>query len=268
MSVTGVVIVIALLLALQIDKAPLPTMPTGVSTDTDSILASPDTLQKLESQMAELRVQLDQLRAGYAPTTGQNELEAEIKRLEKSVTLRIRRKQSLATSSVPAMDTQQLVSEIAEVARLKFEIEQLKRELATLTPVATERNLRLQELETLVKKAEASLLAAMAKPRELSLIPEKANTTKEPIIVDVSGKKIVARRFDSGKQETITSVFRFTKYCANFKPTEHYFVFFFRPSGTADFETLRQAARSAGFEVGYDAIEENTVLKLGKEGGS
>ena len=264
MSVTGVILVIALLLALQIDKVQIPTTPAGVSTDEDSILTSTDSLQRLEAQMAELRNQLDQLRAAHSTTTGKNEIEAEISRLEKRVALRLRKKQNLSSSSGPSVDSEEVTKKIAEVARLKFEIDKAKKELMKIGPAAGKRNLRLQELELNVKELEGTLLAAMEKPRELSLIPEKASTTKEPIIVDVSGKRIVAKRFDTAKTEEIASVYRFASYCDRFKTTEHYFVFFFRPSGTNRFEGLRQAAWSAGFEVGYDAIEENTVLKLGK----
>ena len=264
MSVTGVIIVIALLLALQIDKVVEPTDPAGVSTDEDSILASNHSLQRLEAQMAELRSQLDQLRSAQSTTAGKNEIEAEIRKLEKLVALRLRKRQNLSEIPDQVVDSEEFTKKIAEVARLKFEIDRVSDKLKEFGPEAIESNARLQDLERNVKDLESVLLAAMEKPRELSLIPEKASSTKEAIIVDVSQGKIVARRFDSGESQEINSIYQFSRYCSGLKTSEHYFVFFFRPSGTSRFEGLRQAARSAGFEVGYDAIEENTVLKLGK----
>lgn len=264
MSVTGVVIVIALLLALQIDKVFVPTEPAGLSTDDDSTLVSAESLQDLEVQMAELRVELDRLRGTSASTAGKNEVEAEIAKLEQLVALRLRKSKDLKVGSISDDESDEMTKKIAEVARLKYEIKRTGEELRELAPEVGGRNEELQRLENQVKDLEGALLAAMAKPKELRLIPERAKSTKQPIIVVVSRDEITAQLFDSNAEHKCDTVYQFTNYCSRFKPSEYYFVFFFRPSGTGRFGPLRQSAINAGFEVGYDAIEENTLLRLGK----
>lgn len=264
-SVTGVVIVIALLLALQIDKVKVHAEPKGISTDSDPVTASPEHLNALESELADARILLDQLQAARGASVAAGELEAEIATLEARISSRLKASQKLSANLGGLADTEELKSEAVEIARLSFEIQRCREKLHDLTPSNVEKSASVQELEKQVKEVEATVLGAKAKGRELRLIPGKSDTTKEPIVVDVSDRKIIVRRFGRAESAEIRSINRFVEYCSRFKPTEHFFVFFFRPSGTEQFEDLRQAARRDGFEVGYDAIEENTKLKLGRE---
>ena len=52
----------------------------------------------------------------------------------------------------------------------------------------------------------------------------------------------------------------FVSYVKSAKPKEQYFVFLIRPSGIALFKDLVEAARGSGFEVGFDALEEDKEI--------
>ena len=267
MSVTGVVIVIALILALQIDKVRAlgsPEEPLGLSTDDSSALASPEELQELELELADIKGKVEQLLVLNRNEESKKEIEADITQLESRITrqinLRNSKKQNGQKDAVASPEYQQ---EVAKVEALKIAIEDCIKQLKQLMPQNKELGKSLRNIEIKLKEAESAVIKAKAKERDLVLIPERNNTTKEPIIVDVSANGLVILRLDTGNSRKMVSADNFSKYCSRLKTTDHYFVFFFRPSGISRFEELRKIARREGFEVGYDAIEERTKLKLG-----
>jgi hypothetical protein len=270
MSVTGVVIVIALLLALQIDKIPDPGSadaagaPDGISTDAESELASPGDLVKLEGELAAAKRRLAELQAGRRARETVEEIAAEIAQLEKSIARRLAKKkrneENLNSEKVAPRDR----VEAAKIAALQFQLDEARKKLRTMTPENKKLGARLRELEAKVRKTESAVLQSRENARDLVLIPEMTNTTKEAVIVDVTGDSLTARRFDRAGEKRLASDAGFSDFCRRLKPTEHYFVFFVRPSGALRFGNLRKIARRAGFEVGYDAIDEGTKLRIGK----
>src|SRR5262249_50188156 len=93
------------------------------------------------------------------------------------------------------------------------------------------------------------------------LVPEKSANTKEPILMTVSDKGLRIERFDRPNEakEFTKSKARggFDEYLAGMKSKDQYVVFMVRPSGIGLFKELVDAARNAGFEVGFDALEED-----------
>ena len=62
-----------------------------------------------------------------------------------------------------------------------------------------------------------------------------------------------------------TDLPEFYRIIEQFEPTKQYFVLFVRPSGAGRFKQIRQAIVNSKFEVGYDAVEEDTKILLDKK---
>lgn len=268
MSVTGVVIVIALLLALQIDKVRIPGSPddpSSLSTDAETTLASSGKLQELEIELAELKNKLAQLLVAARKGETTEEIQAEVAGLEERIERQIQLRNSKNINNSPAVEVNsERHKEAVRIEALKVAIGRCLLKLNEITPGNKELSKRLRALEMKVKQVESTVLKVREKERDLVLIPELNDTTKEPIIVDVSRTGLEILRIDKGAILRLTSSKNFSAYFKRLKTTDHYFVFFLRPSGISRFEGLRKVARQAGFEVGYDAIEEKTRLKLGR----
>lgn len=272
-SVTGVVIIIALLLALQIDKI-RPPMPRADSTADYSGTISSDfelgdfsagRLRALEAKIVEDRERLEESRSSQRSHLGEAELAAETKVLESRVADLLRQRNRLMVARAPALSEGDISPEAVEVARLLFESERNTRRLRELALSNEKLGRNLRSREEMVRELETKALAAVDQSRVLRLIPERTDTTKEPIVVEIGEERVIARRFSAERSPALLSVEGFARYCTGFRPTEHYFVLFVRPSGAKYFEKLCDSVRTAGFELGYDALGEQTVLRLGKE---
>ena len=263
MSVTGVLIVISLLLAIEIDRQPNEASPTGVSGDTDAPIASQAELSEVLDQLVRAETELEQLRASEQSKVSESELEASIARLEEEVA-RLMSKSSVQRGSEEGADKELLARGVAIVS-ITSEIEELRKKLEEAAGVVSEQAPQLRDLEAKVKQAEASVAAARLKGLKVRLVPEQSDTTKEPIIVDLSRTRAVVMRFDSPQPITAANLPEFYRIIERFEPTKQYFVLFVRPSGAGRFEQIRQAIVNSGFEVGYDAVEEDTEILLDKK---
>jgi hypothetical protein len=148
----------------------------------------------------------------------------------------------------------------AERERSQQEIERLKQRITASTPPPELRN----EVSSLEKKVE-ELRAALAKEKTNANVlfiipdPETQRAEKRPVAVVVSGDRLKAQRVGGvGAQElAVDSTASIRSVLRRYDPTREFVVFYFRPSGAKWFDSFRDEAKRAGFEVGYDAVEEN-----------
>lgn len=260
MSVTGVVIAIALILALQIDKVRAlgsPNTRSGLSIDEDPEHATLEKLQELENELMQLQEEVKKLHEAAIHTGTKEEIHNEIEQLEGRI--------NYVTEVLAKQMAKQngLAADPAAIVRIKILIKNLEQSAEMLGGITQENwasSKKLQDLEKDLRKKEAEIIRAKEKESNLVLIPELKKTSKEPVIIDVSAGKLIAHIFDTGKASKIDN---FSKYCDRFETTDHYFVFFFRPSGAPRFDELRQVAADKGFEVGYDAIPEKAEIQWG-----
>jgi hypothetical protein len=263
MSVTGILIVISLLLALEIDQQPYELSRSGVSGDTDSPVTSQAELSEVLDKLVRAETRLEQLRAAEQTIESEAELKAAISRLEEEVA-RLAAKSS--NQRVASGDTDgNLLAKGVEIVSITSEIEEIRKRLDDASALVDEESPRLRELEDKVKQAEAAVAAARLKGLKVKLVPEQSDTTKEPIIVDLSRTRALVMRFDQPKPVPATNLPEFYRIIERFEPTKHYFVLFVRPSGADRFEQIRQAIVNSKFEVGYDAVEEDTEILLDKK---
>jgi hypothetical protein len=166
-----------------------------------------------------------------------------------------------------AADLAEIKTKAAEILRLREEIRKCEEDISRFSESATDAGVRMRELEQRVKELESAAIAVRIKSRNLCLIRELSDTTKEPVIVDVGEKSLKLMRFDQEQVIEVASQEDFHRIMRKFRKQDQYFVFYFRPDGASRFEELREVVKNAGFEVGYDAIAKGAELSLGKENG-
>jgi len=264
MAVTGILIVIALLLALQIDKVGAAHRESELSTDLDPSSASVAELMDLEREILAQKMALEEVQGTQRETQTELELMEEISNLEEQLLRQSAREPAASSKLLDGLNPPEMMSRAAEIARLQHEIGSREERLKQLTPDAADLIEASANIEKRVKEAEAMVVQKRLEGRKLRLIRQASDTTKEPVIVDVSGEWLRVMRFDQAGSVELDTNSRFVAHLTRYKKEEQYFVFYFRPSGTSRFEELREAVKAAGFELGYDAIAENSALSLGK----
>jgi hypothetical protein len=122
----------------------------------------------------------------------------------------------------------------------------------------------MASLETQVARVQSQLLKVRQLEGQIWLIPDKAATTKEPILVTVASSGVTIERFDHPEQrrqlEKIGADSAFQTYLRDAKPLDQYLVFELKPSGIELFQDLLKTARDKDFDVGFDALEENRQI--------
>ena len=262
---------IALMLALQIDKVTestsdhRETTKNLVSSDKDPSSSSPEELIRLEKEILAKKNLLEKIRSASKSNESDIQIEQEILKIEEQIT-RLSKPDRTVESTIPSSLTwEEIQQRFAEINRLRQEIKTQEEMLAALTPKVENGKRKQIEMEADVKEAEAAVIQLRLENNKLQLIRELSDTTKEPVIVDVSQNKIVVMRFDKPEPLEMPSEESFKRYLKTCKTEDQYFVLYFRPSGASRFESLREIVKAAGFELGYDATEENTNLSLGKK---
>lgn len=69
-----------------------------------------------------------------------------------------------------------------------------------------------------MKEAEAAVVAARLKGLKVTLVPEQSDTTKGPVIVDLSRTHAILRRFDAPTAIVAGNIQEFEKIIGRFKP--------------------------------------------------
>lgn len=266
MSVTGILIVIALMLALQIDRVAENFDPNQISSDADPVESKDADLESLEVRLSNLKGELEMMHGAARKTESEAELKMEIARLEDRILGNSARPEPGETLPKSTVEIAELKTKAAEILRLREEIRKCEEAITGFSASAGKASRDLVELEQKVKEMEAAVAAARIQNKSLRLIRELSDTSKEPVIVDVGKDSLKIMRFDQLQAIAAYSLNEFYSQIRKFRKQDQYFVLYFRPSGAPRFEELRQAVKNLGFEVGYDAIEEEAVLALGKGG--
>lgn len=122
-------------------------------------------------------------------------------------------------------------------------------------------NQDIPDLEKKVKDAQSSLQRVNSRRNVITLVPERMDTKKEPVLVLVKGSLIRFQRAD-GLPASAGSIPDFVNYLHGVSASTHYVVFYFKPSGANHFDSLTKRARQEGFEIGYDVIPEDMDVEF------
>jgi hypothetical protein len=259
-AVSGVLIFVALLLATDLGR-PTERRPTAANSEIEQ------RLQETLAQQAEVDAQNQRLQellatADTAPDVGK--LQADITRL-RSQLLEEQRKQAAVAGQMA--DSQAAIAardKVLGLTDLKATVNRMVQEVEAIVSQDDKARSKMENLEQQVARAESHLLKLRQRDGQLWLIPDKSDTTKEPILVTVSGAGVTIERFDHPDQrkqlDKSDADTAFKSFLSAANSLDQYVVFLVRPSGIEIFQDLVKSARDMGFDVGYDALEEDRQI--------
>ena len=256
-AVSGMLIFITLLLATDL----------GRPTDSRSQAANVQVQQQLDETLSQ-QVEVDsnnrnlqQLLTAAETAPASEKLETDITRLraqlaeEKKKHVRVAEQLAASQSAIEARDR------TLGLTALKAQIQQVIQEVESLARQEAQVRQEMAVLDQRVAGVQSKLLTLRQWEGKLWLIPDRSSTTKEPILAVVSGAGVKVQQFDHPDQARefggSSALTEFASYLGEAKALDQYFVFMVKPSGIALFGRLVKSARDKGFEVGFDAVEED-----------
>jgi len=100
------------------------------------------------------------------------------------------------------------------------------------------------------------------------LVPKLSANSKMPVLVVVSETTVTVDEFNKPQGRMNLDGAKagdaFAELMRKYNPAAQYVVFYVKPSGIPNFVTLKEQARKAGFQVGFDAMLETVTLNFFK----
>jgi hypothetical protein len=188
-------------------------------------------------------------------------LETDITRLRAQLAEARKKHASVAEQLVASQSAIEARDRTLGLTDLKAQIQRVIQETESLARQEAEVRGEMAGLEQRVASVQSKLLKLREREGKLWLIPDKSSTTKEPILATISGTGAKIELFDQPDQTRQLNRTRakseFESVLRELRPLDQYVVFLIRPSGIELFESLVKSARDNGFDVGFDALEEN-----------
>jgi hypothetical protein len=234
-SVTGILILVTLMLSFNVTTAEAP------SSEQQQLQSAREHLTQIEAE----NERLQQRRREAATLPDHTQLQAQIETLRREQTeLEAQRQQLEATlASARERIAKQTAVTRTSTADLRQQLQSIEQQLAELRPKATH---------------------ASANVNVIHIIPdaEARRSPKSPVAIIVSATQLHSERLNGSEvyEAPIDAANSLQPLLARHSPERDYLIFYFRPSGAKWFEQFRALARQRGFEVGYDAVEEQKEL--------
>jgi hypothetical protein len=259
-AVSGVLIFVALLLATDL----------GRPTNSSSQAANSELEQRLQetfAQQAEVDAQnhrLQELLASADTAPNLEKLQADITRLRSQLSEEQKKQAAVADQMADSQATIAARDKVLGLTDLKATVQRVVQEVESIARQDAKARIEMGNLDQQVAQAQSKLLKLREREGQIWLIPDKSSTTKEPILVTVAGAGVTVERFDHPDQrkqlEKSDADTAFRSYLREAKALDQYVVFLVRPSGIETFQDLVKSARDMGFDVGYDALEEDRQI--------
>lgn len=256
-SVSGILILVTLLLATELES---PTTQESHSADPELERKLAETLHQ-QTEVDGQNQHLQELIAGAETAPAVEKLEEDIARL-RAQAAEERKKHANVTEQLAASESSLGARDrTLGLTDIKDQIQRTIQETEAIVRQENDVRQEMANLEQRVANIQARVLKLRERDGKLWLIPDKSSTTKEPILVTVSGKGIKVERFDRPKEakefSRTSARAQLKSYLADAKPLDQYVVFLIKPSGIELFDELVELARDRKFEVGFDALEED-----------
>ena len=256
-AVSGVLIFVALLLATDLGR---PTENRSQTTNS----ANERQLHEILAEQVEVDASnqsLEELLAAAEAAPDNDKLQADITRLRGQLSLEQLKQASFADQLAASQATIAARDEVLGLTELKASVERKIQETKAIANQDTLARSNMDNLEQEVAQVESQLLKLRQRDGQIWLIPEKSATSKEPILVTVAGAGVTIDQFDHPDQrrqlEKSGVDTAFESYLHKANSLNQYVVFLIRPSGIGIFQDLVKSARDNGFDVGFDALEED-----------
>ena len=256
-AVSGMLIFITLLLATDL----------GRPTDSRSQAANVQVQQQLDETLSQ-QVEVDsnnrnlqQLLTAAETAPASEKLETDITRLRAQLAEEKKKHVGVAEQLAASQSAIEARDRTLGLTALKAQIQQVIQEVESLARQEAQVRQEMAVLDQRVAGVQSKLLTLRQWEGKLWLIPDRSSTTKEPILAVVSGAGVKVQQFDHPDQARefggSSALTEFASYLGEAKALDQYFVFMVKPSGIALFGRLVKSARDKGFEVGFDAVEED-----------
>lgn len=256
-SVSGILVLVTLLLATSLERPAQPTTQTADPELENKLVATLRQQSEIDARNQNLQTLL--LAAETAPSI--EKLDADIARLRAQLTDEKSKHAGVAEQLAASQSILEARDRTLGLADLKAQIQRTIDEADALSRQDSKVREEMARLDQRVASIQSKILKLRERAGKLWLIPDKSSSSKEPILVTVSESGAKAEQFDHPEQTKefprATARTQFDAYLAGAKPLDQYVVFLVKPSGIELFEKLVKLARDKGFEVGFDALEEN-----------
>lgn len=150
-----------------------------------------------------------------------------------------------------------------QLQRSEAALRELQAQAERQKPVAELRN-ELAQVDENLHALQEKLAREKTNSNVVFIIPdaETRRSSKQPVAIVVNETKAAAQRLNGAeaRETTLESVESASALLARYNAERDFLVFYFRPSGVKWFDAFRAAARRIGFEMGYDALEENKQI--------
>lgn len=254
-AVSGMLVFITLLLATDLGR-PVPALSHSPQSTEGQQLQ--DTL----SRQADVDTDIDRLQALLAAAESAPsvpKLQADVAALQAQLTAAQQKQTALDTQVAGRQAAVEARDQALGLTDLKSSIHAALRQVQAVDDNATDARAKMNALEQQIARAQSVLAKLKQRKGQLWLIPDRTVTTKEPILVTVAGSGISIARFNRATRQANASDAGevFSSYLSKANSTNEYVVFLIKPSGVFLFQSLVQSARDMGFNVGYDALEED-----------
>lgn len=248
--VSGILLIITLLMTTMIADS-TPEAAGGAEPDS--------TLELTEAKLA-----LDEAKSATATLQAQVLAMADPSTL-KAQTIDFREKLPVALAKAEDMERKVAQSGMDQTT-LSARVKEAEKELAELERKKKERVPVLEKLVQDVKEKEARTANAA---NEWRLVPKLPANSKIPVMVVVSETSVTIEEFNRPASRTKLDKAAiqtgFTAAMQSYNSTLHYFIFYIKPSGIANFGMLREQAAQNHFGVGFDALLEKVELTFSKQ---
>jgi hypothetical protein len=260
-SAVAILITVVMLMALDLSNS-----SSGASAGTNTASLREKLRQLLDTLGS---VNTDLRGAQEAKADGNQDpsvLRAEINSLNGELDLLVAHSQADGSQLNTLKNNDVTVATRAELEKKKASLTSAQAEVAKLEKSAAESLDQMNEVEGQARDKEAQLLAEEANKNQIWLIPERSEGSKEPVLAVVSNGQLSLQRFDDPKKQNLGGQDisdKFQEALKQYSNLNQYIVFYFKPSGAELFDDLTTAAKDAGFEIGYDAVGEDTQINFG-----
>ena len=256
-AVSGMLIFITLLLATDLGR---PTKRRSSDADR-KIQEQLDDVLRQQLETDEQNRQLQELLAAAETAPALEKIEADIAHLRSQLSAEQQRQSAITEQMTKSASALQVQDATLGLTDLKAAIQRTTQETDSIAHREAKVRSQMEGLEQQVTDAQSRLLKLREREGKIWLIPDKSNTTKEPILVIVTGGGATVGAFDHPDQlkqwDKADSQSSFKAYLRGVNSLNQYVVFEVKPSGIQLFKSLLESARAGGFEVGFDALEED-----------
>ncbi len=256
-SVSGILILITLILSTDLEQP-----QEGRAVDAD-----PELQRKLMEILVQQRItdiEIEDLQrilseAETAPSI--EKLTADITQLQTELERERRGKDAVSIQLTDKDSANEALDHRLGLTKLKVKLESTRQETASVEREFQKVRTQTADLEGKLRAAEEKLQRLRIREGKVWMIPDRESTRKRAILATVGGNGVRLQQFDRPEElkefPSKSAEDDFEAYLNGIQAKDAYIVFLIRPSGISVFKDLVEIARKRGFDVGFDALEEN-----------